>query len=187
MQKKSNGTSETIVIKKYPNRRLYNTASSRYVNLDDVADLVRDGADVQVVESRTGEDITRVILTQVILEDARSTDRGLPLDLLRNMVSASDESMQELLGWYLDTVLEGYRRASDAFQDHIRRVGGPTMAPLDMAQDAFDPARLARLLGWPGPVGPPSEVDQLRQRVAELEEQLEELTSTERPKRKRNA
>ena len=69
----------TIVIKKYPNRRLYDTSGSRYINLEDVAGLVRNGNDVQVVDAQTGEDITRVTLTQIIVDDAKQQPTGLPL------------------------------------------------------------------------------------------------------------
>jgi len=72
-----------IVIKKYENRRVYDTSKSRYVNLEDLAELIREGADVQVVDAKTGEDLTRVTLTQIILEDAKDQPVGLPLVLLR--------------------------------------------------------------------------------------------------------
>jgi hypothetical protein len=67
-----------VVVKKYENRRLYDTAASRYVNLDDVARMVREGVEVQVVDARSGEDLTRVILTQVIMEDAKGTSPACP-------------------------------------------------------------------------------------------------------------
>lgn len=81
-----------MVIKKYPNRRLYDTSAGRYVNLDDVAALIRQGEDVRVVDARTGEDLTRVILTQIIVEDVKGGPVGLPLDLLRQLVMATDQA-----------------------------------------------------------------------------------------------
>lgn len=78
-----------VIIRKYPNRRLYDTSSGRYVNLEDVAQLIRQGVDVQVVDARTGDDLTRVILTQIIVEDAKEQPAGLPLDLLRQLVMAT--------------------------------------------------------------------------------------------------
>lgn len=86
----------TIVIKKYPNRRLYDTSSGRYVNLDDVAILIRRGADVQVVDARTGEDLTSVVLTQIIVEDAKGQPAALPLDLLRQLVMATDKAFSDV-------------------------------------------------------------------------------------------
>jgi len=85
-----------VVIKKYPNRRLYDTSSGRYVNLDDVATLIRQGADVQVVDARTGEDLTRVILTQIIVEDVKGQPASLPLELLRELVVATDRAFTDV-------------------------------------------------------------------------------------------
>ena len=72
----------TIVIKKYENRRLYDTSNSRYINLDEIAQLIRDGRDVQVVDAATGEDITRPVLTQIIMDQAKEPDSTFPLDML---------------------------------------------------------------------------------------------------------
>jgi len=85
-----------IVIKKYPNRRLYDTSAGRYVNLDDVAALIRRGGDVQVLDARTGEDLTRVVLTQIIVEDVKGQPAGLPLDLLRQLVMATDKALSDV-------------------------------------------------------------------------------------------
>jgi len=82
------------VIRKYPNRRLYDTSAGRYVNLDDVASLIRQGVEVQVVDARTGEDVTRVVLTQIIAEDARLQPAALPLDLLRGLILATDRAVR---------------------------------------------------------------------------------------------
>ena len=79
-----------VVIRKYANRRLYDTSASRYVNLEDIAALIRNGTDLQVVDAKTGQDLTRVTLTQIILEDARDEPAGLPLDLRRKLIMTSD-------------------------------------------------------------------------------------------------
>jgi polyhydroxyalkanoate synthesis repressor PhaR len=83
-------SADAIVIKKYGNRRLYDTAGSRYVNLDDIAALVRGGKNVQVLDASTGRDLTRITLTQIITEDAKDKPTGLPLELLRQLIVASD-------------------------------------------------------------------------------------------------
>ena len=85
-----------MVIKKYPNRRLYDTSSGRYVNLDDVATLIRQGADVQVVDARTGEDLTRVVLTQIIVEDVKGQPASLSVELLRELVIATDRAFSDV-------------------------------------------------------------------------------------------
>jgi polyhydroxyalkanoate synthesis repressor PhaR len=98
----------SIVIRKYENRRLYDTAASRYVNLEDVARLVREGRDVSVVDARTGEDVTRLVLAQIILEEARSegAEAGVPLDFLRDLIRASDRATREVLQWSLALATE---------------------------------------------------------------------------------
>src|SRR4051794_19704498 len=95
-----------VVIKKYGNRRLYDTAASRYVNLDEVAGLVRAGADIQVVDAKTGEDLTRPVLTQIIMEEAKDQRAGLPLELLRQLIVATDHAQQQFLSWYLRSAFE---------------------------------------------------------------------------------
>ncbi len=74
-----------VVIKKYGNRRLYDSSNSKYVNLDDIAGFIREGKEVQVVDAKTGRDLTRVTLTQIITEDAKEKPTGLPLELLRQL------------------------------------------------------------------------------------------------------
>ena len=82
------------VIRKYPNRRLYDTSAGRYVNLDDVAALVRQGVEIQVVDAKTGEDVTRVVLTQIIVEDAKVQPAALPLELLKGLILATDRAVR---------------------------------------------------------------------------------------------
>jgi len=88
---------DSVLIKKYGNRRLYDSSSSKYVNLDDIAGLIREGRDVQIVDAKTGQDLTRVTLTQIITEDAKEKPTGLPLELLRQLIVASDEVRQEFV------------------------------------------------------------------------------------------
>jgi polyhydroxyalkanoate synthesis repressor PhaR len=94
----------TRLIRKYGNRRLYDTSSKRYVNLDEITRMVREGDDIQVVDAKSGEDLTRTILTQIIMDDAKNRDGGLPLEILRELISLSDKARHELLGWYVDFV-----------------------------------------------------------------------------------
>jgi polyhydroxyalkanoate synthesis repressor PhaR len=88
--------SPAVVIKKYPNRRLYDTSSGRYVNLEEVASMIRKGTDVRVVDARTGENLTRVVLTQIIVEDVKEKPAGLPLELLRQLVIATDRALSDV-------------------------------------------------------------------------------------------
>lgn len=155
-----------IVIKKYGNRRLYDTAGSRYVNLDDLAAHIRAGRDVRVVDAKTGKDLTRVVLTQIITEDARDKPTGLPLELLRQLIVASDEVRQEFLMWYLKSAFDTYQKLQDTVQNRLSEVQSAILSPVDV---------MKRFLGaaQPAPArSDESEVEVLRQRVAELEARL---------------
>ena len=102
---------QTIVIKKYENRRLYDSTHSRYVNLDEVAQMVRDGRDVQVVDAVTGEDRTRAVLTQIVVEHAKDDNSAFPLDVLRQMVVASGRVTNEAALTYMRGVFDMYQNA----------------------------------------------------------------------------
>ncbi len=118
---------KTVVIKKYENRRLYDTTNSRYVNLEEVAQLLQQGNDVQVVDATTNEDITRLILTQIIVEDAKAPNSTFPLDLLRQMVVASGRASQESALKYMKTMLEIYQNTYRAMV--------PPVNPFDFTQN----------------------------------------------------
>lgn len=156
-----------ILIKKYGNRRLYDTTSSRYVNLDDLAAHIRAGREVRVVDAKTGQDLTRVLLTQIITEDAKDRPTGLPLELLRQLIIASDEVRQEFLMWYLKSAFDTYEKVQDAVQNRLSEVQSAILSPVDM---------MKRFLGAGAPsparTDDQTEVDALRKRVAELEARL---------------
>ena len=157
----------TVVIKKYGNRRLYDTAGSRYVNLDDIAALIRKGKELKVVDAKTGHDLTRVTLTQIITEDAKDKPTGLPLELLRQLIIASDEVRQEFVMWYLKSAFDTYQKMQDAVQSRMGEVQSAILSPVDMMKKFLGAA--------PSPprAEPSPEIDALRQRVAELEARLE--------------
>jgi len=92
---------EPIIIKKYANRRLYNTRSSSYITLDDLSRMTRSGVDFQVLDAKTGDDITHQILTQIIMEEEASGEQMLPVNFLRQLISMYGNSMQGLLPHYL--------------------------------------------------------------------------------------
>jgi polyhydroxyalkanoate synthesis repressor PhaR len=157
-----------VLIKKYGNRRLYDSSRSQYVNLDDIAGLIRTGKDVQVVDAKTGKDLTRVTLTQIITEDAKEKPTGLPLELLRQLIVASDEVRQEFVMWYLKSAFDTYEKVQDAVQSRLGEVQSAILSPVDM---------MKKILGAPTPSQPRAEsepeLDTLRKRVAELEARLE--------------
>ena len=145
---------QTIVIKKYENRRLYDSTHSRYVNLDEVAQMVRDGRDVQVVDAVTGEDRTRAVLTQIVVEHAKDDHSAFPLDVLRQMVVASGRVTNEAALTYM-------RGVFDMYQNAYRAVA--PVAPPHVAAPAPPPASSA--VPHRGDV----EVDALKKRLEELE------------------
>jgi len=157
--------STIILIKKYGNRRLYDTAGSRYVNLDDLAAHVRAGREVRVVDAKTGKDLTRVVLTQIITEDAKDKPTGLPLELLRQLIITSDEVGQEFLMWYLKSAFDTYQKVQNTVQSRLSEVQSAILSPVDM---------MKRFMGAsaPSPPGTESEVEILRERIADLEGRL---------------
>ena len=165
-----------VVIKKYANRRLYDTSAGRYVNLEDLAALIRNGEDVQVVDATNGEDLTRVVLTQIIVEDAKCQPTGLPLELLRQLIVASDRAGQEFIMWYLKSAFDAYRNVQNTVEARLSDVRTAAMTPFSMVKN---------ILGAGSPA-PQEELERLRQRVAELEELLAKPKSR-KPARKRSA
>lgn len=123
-----------VVIKKYGNRRLYDTSTSRYINLDDIARMVRNGKDVQVLDAGSGEDLTRVTLAQIIMEDAREQPTGLPLELLRHLIVATDEVGRDFVMWYLRSAFDAYQKLHSALQNGITGVRSAALSPLEMMQ-----------------------------------------------------
>lgn len=156
-----------VLIKKYGNRRLYDTAGSRYVNLDDLAAMVRAGKELRVVDAKTGRDLTRVTLTQIITEDAKGKPTGLPLELLRQLIVASDEMRQEFLMWYLKSAFDTYEKLQNAVQNRLSEVQSAILSPVDMMKRF-----LSATSSPPQRPDEVSEVQALRRRVEELEGQL---------------
>jgi polyhydroxyalkanoate synthesis repressor PhaR len=154
----------TILIKKYPNRRLYNATAKAYVNLNDLAVLIRQGEEIQVVDAKTGEDLTRVVLTQIIVEDAKDAPTGLPLELLRQLIKASDRAGQEFIMWYLKSAFDTYEKVQDAVQSRLKDVRSAALSPLNLVKNL--------LTAEPEPKAD-DELEQLRRRVAELEQRLQ--------------
>jgi len=166
----------SIVIKKYGNRRLYDTTGSRYLNLEDIAALIRQGNEVKVVDAKTGQDLTRVTLTQIITEDAKDKPTGLPLELLRQLIIASDEVRQEFIMWYLKSAFDTYAKVQDAVQNRLGEVQSAILSPVDL---------MRRFLGGAPPASPAAkppeaEVEALRKRVAELEKKLQKGPRTKK-------
>ena len=166
------------IIKKYGNRRLYDTSAKQYVNLDDLAALIRQGAEVKVVDATTGEDLTRVTLTQIITEDARDKPTGLPLELLRQLIVASDHARQEFIMWYLKSAFDTYQTVKDAVEHRLSNMQSTLLSPAEAVKRFMATAA-------PAPsANPSSELEALRRQVADLESRLKK-PRTKKPRRKK--
>ncbi|HEY5214366.1 MAG TPA: polyhydroxyalkanoate synthesis regulator DNA-binding domain-containing protein [Acidobacteriaceae bacterium] len=182
---------KAVLIKKYENRRLYDTTNSRYVNLDEVAQMLQRGEDVKVVDAATGEDITRLILTQIIVEDAKTTDSNFPMDVLRQMVIASGKAGQEGTLKYMKSIL-------DFYQDTYR-VMTPPVNPFDFMSGqvaghrggAASTRTTAADRAPENPRTPPvvpadaEEVTEMKRRLAELEDVVSRIAPKPPPRKKK--
>ncbi|HVT24907.1 MAG TPA: polyhydroxyalkanoate synthesis repressor PhaR [Rhizomicrobium sp.] len=113
-----------VIIKKYANRRLYNTQTSSYVTLDHLAQMVKDGTEFEVRDARTGEDITRSVLTQIIFEEEAKGQNLLPIQFLRRLIRFYGDSLQAFVPGYLDMTMESFSKNQDAMKDRIAEAFG---------------------------------------------------------------
>src|ERR1700742_4561970 len=113
---------ERVVIKKYANRRLYNTASSSYVTLEHLAEMVKDGADFVVYDAKTGEDITRSVLTQIIFEEESRGQNLLPIQFLRQLIRFYGDQMQAFLPSYLELSLDSFIRQQERLRTQFSAI-----------------------------------------------------------------
>lgn len=114
-----------VIIKKYANRRLYNTGTSTYVTLEDLAGMLKSGEDFVVYDAKTGEDITRSVLTQIIFEqEGKQGQNLLPITFLRQLIRFYGDSMQMLVPRYLESSLDLFSREQSKFRDQMTQVWG---------------------------------------------------------------
>jgi polyhydroxyalkanoate synthesis repressor PhaR len=173
---------EAVIVKKYANRRLYNTRSSSYITLDDLARMTREGVDFKVLDAKTGNDITHQILTQIIMEEESSGgEQMLPIGFLRQLISMYGHSMQAMMPQYLEASMENFRANQAKLQDAWKasmdpqafaRLAETNMAMFKAAANAFMPN------GTPTPTPTPkpaSDIDALREQMAAMQKKLDEL------------
>jgi polyhydroxyalkanoate synthesis repressor PhaR len=125
--KQSASSDDVVVIKKYANRRLYNTASSSYVTLDDLSLMVKDGVDFVVQDAKTGENITRQVLTQIIFEEEAKGQNLLPVDFLRQLIRFYGDSMQAFVPSYLQFSMENLTREHERLREQMMGPAGSEM------------------------------------------------------------
>ena len=108
---------DTVIIKKYANRRLYNTESSSYITLEHLAEMVREKREFKVIDAKTGEDITHNVLTQIIMEEEARGKTMLPANFLRQLIAMYGDSMQSMVPQYLEASMEAFQRNQSQFRD----------------------------------------------------------------------
>jgi polyhydroxyalkanoate synthesis repressor PhaR len=179
-----------ITIKKYANRRLYNTAKSSYVTLEHLAQMVRDGDDFVVYDAKTGEDITRSVLAQIIFEEEAKGASMLPTSFLRQLIRLYGDTLQSFVPSYLEASMENFSQHQEKMREQVRAAFGPNpaleayesmaRANMEMFQNAmrmFAPAAAAPSPGAPGGGGEAKEdLDALKSRLAEMQKQLDAIS-----------
>lgn len=173
-----------VVIKKYPNRRLYDTSSSRYINLEDIAVFVREGRDVQILDAQSGEDLTRVTLTQIIMEDAKQQPTGLPLELLRQLIVSSDRMGREFIMWYLKSAYDAYQTVQSKLHTGLSDVQAAALSPISMVKNFLQSQGAPGAPSQPQPASS-DELRELRERIAELEAHMQKSKPVKAPTKRR--
>ena len=171
---------EPIIIKKYANRRLYNTDTSSYITLDDLAGMVRENVDFQVLDAKTGDDITHTILTQIIVEEESSGSQMLPVSFLRDLISMYGNSMQSMMPSYLEASMANFRKNRE--QLHEAFVKGISSNPLaKMAEVNLKMMQGAAEAFIPGArksakTDQSDELAKMREQMAAMQKKLDELS-----------
>jgi len=180
---------ETVVIKKYANRRLYNTAASTYVTLEHLSEMVREGTDFVVLDAKTGEDITRSVLTQIIFEQESRGQNLLPVQFLRRLIRFYGDQMQGFLPPYLEMSMESFSKTQEKMRENMSRAFGATtpmaafeeqaqrnMAMFQQAMKMWAPFAVPGAAGFPGGTkANPADEDDKDEQLANLREQMEAM------------
>jgi polyhydroxyalkanoate synthesis repressor PhaR len=139
-----------VIIKKYANRRLYNTESSSYITLEHLAAMTREGRDFKVVDAKTEEDITHNVLTQIIMEEEARGQTMLPVNFLRQLIALYGDSMQAMVPGYLEASMDSFRRNQQQFKSAVEgafahspfaEIAKRNMAMFEAAASAFKPGQ----------------------------------------------
>jgi polyhydroxyalkanoate synthesis repressor PhaR len=200
------GEQKVTVVKKYANRRLYNTGSSRYVTLDDLSHMVRQGQHFVVHDAKSGDDLTRSILTQIILEEDGKGRNLLPISFLRQLISFYDDSLRAFLPRYLELSMENFASNQEQIRRYIEGTLGrffpmnqfedmarqnmalfqraaSLLNPLAGAEGEHEPARADTAAPSPDALGTSAQIKELNERIEALQKQLGELIEVQQQKR----
>lgn len=185
---------EPVVIKKYANRRLYNTKTSSYVTLDHLCEMVKGGTEFEVHDARTGDDITRSVLTQIIFEEEAKGQNLLPIRFLRQLIRFYGDSLQAFIPGYLDLSMESFTKQQDDMRHRLAEAFGggghaleamtrQNLAMFEKTMQMFAPFKAARENGpaarsgngeHPKPASS-DEVSELKSEIEAMRRQLAEL------------
>lgn len=179
-----------VVIKKYANRRLYNTATSSYVTLDDLCDMVKKGDDFVVYDAKSGEDITRSVLTQIIFEQEAKGENLLPIGFLRQLIGYYDDQLRGLVPSYLEVAMENFTRNQEQIRSNLeeafggmfpfqqmQELGKQNMAMFEQALSMFSPFGAGSANGAPGAGASGSDEDKAEsgEELRSLRDQLDRM------------
>ena len=174
--KKQHAGDGAVIIKKYANRRLYNTESSSYITLDHLAQMTREGREFRVVDAKTDEDITHNVLTQIIMEEESRGQTMLPVNFLRQLIAMYGDSMQAMVPAYLEASMESFRRNQAQFKSAVEgafahspfaEIAKRNMEMFEAATSAFNPRKQEKTKD--------EEIAELKQQLAELQAKIEKL------------
>jgi len=195
------GAAKPVLIKKYANRRLYNTSTSSYVTLDDLSKMVKGGTEFEVSDAKTGEDITRQVLTHIIVEEESKGQNLLPISFLRHLISFYGDSLQAVVPTYLEQTMQSFARNQEQMRDYMKDAFGglnpfggieelskQNITLVENAMKMFTPFYSPGFGPSPGTTDRPSEspmaakpaagsdIDELRTKMLEMQNQLDRLT-----------
>ena len=168
-------SSGKVTIKKYANRRLYDTESSTYIPLDRLAQMVREGREFEVVDAKSGEDITRQVLTQIIVDEESRGTTMLPINFLKQLIGLYGNSMQNFVPSYLEAAMDAFQRNQTAVKDAFSGNMFADLAKRNMAM--FEDA--SRAFGGKKSEARPSgnsDMDQLKAELAALQAKVDKLS-----------
>ena len=186
--KKQTAGDGPVIIKKYANRRLYNTETSSYITLEHLAAMTREGRDFKVVDAKSDEDITHNVLTQIIMEEESRGQTMLPVNFLRQLIAMYGDSMQAMVPGYLEASMDSFRRNHEQFKTAVEgafanspfaEIAKRNLQMFEAAASAFKPGTAGAVV--PGaPAAPTTEtagddVAALKAQLAELRGKIEKL------------
>jgi polyhydroxyalkanoate synthesis repressor PhaR len=183
--KKQNNADGVVVIKKYANRRLYNTETSSYITLEHLAAMTREGRDFKVVDAKSDDDITHAILTQIIMEEESRGQNMLPVNFLRQLISMYGDSMQAMVPGYLEASMDSFRRNQQQFKTAVEGAFANTpfaemakrnLEMFEAAAQAFKaPGGAGAAPTAPTPASKDDEIAALKAELGRLNEKVQKL------------